>query len=202
MELDKTLVFVEQIFSHFGWYSLALVALTTFIMIPVSLLLKKIFKSESTQRLRKTISSLLVYGVSVGVVSAYTAIFKVATITFHYLVNTAIPIALLAMLLWAIIKVVRDYGFKPLLKLISQSKSWKEGIYKLGVDKKVVDLVIAKADKYLAGINATKAEEVIKQETMLTSQIATEITGFVDGTVNISEVATKLAKAVVSKHSK
>lgn len=202
MDLDKTLVFVEQIFSYFGWYSIALVALTTLIMIPVSLLLKKIFKSESTQRLRKTISSLLVYGVSAGVVSAYTAIFKVATITFHYLVNTAIPIALLAMLLWAIIKVVRDYGFKPLLKLISQSKSWKEGIYKLGVDKKIVDLVIAKADKYLAGINAKSAEEVIKQETMLTRQIATEINGFVDGTVNIGEVATKLAKAVVSKHSK
>lgn len=202
MDLDKTLVFVEQIFSYFGWYSIALVALTTFIMIPVSLLLKKIFKSESTQRLRKTISSLLVYGVSAGVVSAYTAIFKVATITFHYLVNTAIPIALLAMLLWAIIKVVRDYGFKPLLKIISKSKAWKEGIYKLGVDKKVVDLVIAKADKYLAGINATKAEEVIKQETILTRQIAAEINGFIDGTVNIGEVATKLAKAVVSKHSK
>lgn len=202
MDLDKTIVFVEQIFSYFGWYSIGLVALTTLLMIPISLLLKKIFKSEGTQRLRKTISSLLVYVVSAGVVSAFTAIFKVATITFHYLVSTAIPVALLAMLLWAIIKVIRDYGFKPLLKLISKSKTWKEGIYKLGVDKKVVDLVIAKADKYLAGINATKAEEVIKQETMLTRQIATEITGFVDGSVNIGEVATKLAKAVVSKHSK
>lgn len=202
MDLDKTIGFVEQIFSYFGWYSIGLVALTTLIMIPISLLLKKIFKSEGTQRLRKTISSLLVYVVSAGVVSAFTAIFKIATITFHYLVGTAIPVALLAMLLWAILKVVRDYGFKPVLKLISQSKAWKEGIYKLGVDKKVVDLVISKADKYLAGINATKAEEVIKQETMLTRQIATEINGFVDGTANISEVATKLAKAVVSKHSK
>ena len=54
MDLDKTLVFIEQIFSHFGWYSLALVALTTFVMIPVSLLLKKIFKSESTQKRNRT----------------------------------------------------------------------------------------------------------------------------------------------------
>lgn len=202
MDLDKTIVFVEQIFSYFGWYSIGLVSLTTLLMIPISLLLKKIFKSEGTQRLRKTISSLLVYLVSAGVVSLFTAIFRVQTITFHYLVSTSIPIALLAMLLWAIIKIIRDYGFKPLLKLISQSKAWKEGIYKLGVDKKIVDLIVDKADKYLEGINATKAEELIKQETMLVRQIAIEINGFVDANININEVADKLAKAIIQKHSK
>ena len=202
MDLDKTLVFVEQIFSYFGWYSIGLVALTTLIMIPISLLLKKIFKSEGTQRLRKTIASLLVYVISAGVVSAFTAIFKVSTITFHYLLSTSIPVALLAMLLWAIIKVVRDYGFKPLIKVICKSKAWKEGIYKLGVDKKIVDIIVANADKYLEQVNATKAEEVIKQETMLVRQIATEINGFVDGNANVGEIAAKLAKAIVCKYSK
>lgn len=202
MDIDKAVEYSKLLFSSFGWYSVCLVVATTLIMIPVSILLKKIFKSEGTQRLRKTISAIMVYGVALGVVAAVTAIFKLRVITFDYLISTCIPVGLLAMFLWAIIKIVRDYGFKPLLKLITKSKAWKEGIYDLGVDKKVVDLVIKNADEYLKDIDITKAENLLESTTALSRKIAIEINGFVGEEGNVTEITNKLVNAILKKYKK
>ena len=202
MDIDKAVEYSKLLFNSFGWYSICLVVATTLIMIPVSILLKKIFKSEGTQRLRKTISAVMVYAVSLGVVASVTAIFKLRVITFDYLISTCIPVGLLAMFLWAIIKIVRDYGFKPLLKLITKSKAWKEGIYDLGVDKKVVDLVIKNADEYLKDIDITKAENLLESTTVLSRKIAIEINGFVGEEGNVTEITNKLVNAILKKYKK
>ena len=202
MDIDKAVEYSKLLFNSFGWYSICLVVATTLIMIPVSILLKKIFKSEGTQRLRKTISAVMVYAVSLGVVASVTAIFKLRVITFDYLISTCIPVGLLAMFLWAIIKIVRDYGFKQLLKLITKSKAWKEGIYDLGVDKKVVDLVIKNADEYLKDIDITKAENLLESTTVLSRKIAIEINGFVGEEGNVTEITNKLVNAILKKYKK
>lgn len=202
MDIDKAVEYSKLLFNSFGWYSICLVVATTLIMIPVSILLKKIFKSEGTQRLRKTISAVMVYAVSIGVVAAVTAIFKLRVITFDYLISTCIPVGLLAMFLWAIIKIVRDYGFKPLLKLITKSKAWKEGIYDLGVDKKVVDLVVKNADEYLKDIDITKAENLLESTTALSRRIAIEINGFIGEEGNVTEITNKLVNAILKKYKK
>ena len=113
MSIDTLWAEAQLLFSHFGWYSLLLVAGTMLVMIPINILYKHIMKKESLQRLRKTISALSVYLVAMGVVALFTWTVVKQPITFTYLVGACIPCGFLAQVLWTIVKFIRDYGVAP-----------------------------------------------------------------------------------------
>lgn len=68
--MERTFAFIVEMFTKYNYWLFAIVAAIVIIMIPVNYLVKLAFKNTdniSLQRIRKSISSLMVYVVSIGV---------------------------------------------------------------------------------------------------------------------------------------
>lgn len=189
------------LFEYFGWYSLLLVLGTTLLMIPINLLYKKIMKAEGIQRLRKTISAITVFGVAMGIVALFTYFFTKQPLTFAYLISATLPCGSLSMLLWAVFKLVRDYGLKPVLKLISQSTEVKKALKDMGVNSKVLNTIYGSAKQLLKDTDCKTLEDVVKQEFALVKDIRTKLNGFVE-TANLETAVKKIVEDLKSKYSK
>ena len=188
------------LFEYFGWYSILLVAGTFALMIPLNILYKKIMKKESLVRLRKTISAISVYGVALGLIALFTGAVIKAPLTASYLIGATLPCGLLAQIVWAIVKVARDYGVKPILKALSESKDFKTWLKSIGLDKKIVDNIIAGANNYLSSVDATTLDDVVKQELALTKDLRVKLAGFVE-TSNMDSAVSKIMEQIKSKYS-
>lgn len=171
-----------KMFEVFGWYSILLVLGTTFLMIPINELYKLIMKKESLQRLRKTISTISVFGVAMGVIALFTAMVTHHPITFSYLLASSLPCGFLAQGLWVIVKLTRDYGwtfikwlFAKIFKTLASNKAFKKSLINLGINKSIVDVI---ADEVLA-IKVEDMSAYLKQEGELTAKLRTELNGFV-----------------------
>ena len=178
-----------KMFEVFGWYSVLLVLGTTLLMIPVNELYKLIMKKESLQRLRKTISTISVFGVAIGVIALFTAMVTHHPITFNYLLASSLPCGFLAQGLWVIIKLTRDYGwtfvkwlFAKIFKTLASNKAFKKSLINLGINKSIVDVI---ADEILS-IKVVDMSAYLKQEGELTAKLRTVLTGFVSAE-NIGE---------------
>lgn len=169
----------KMLFEHFGWYSLLLVLGTTLLMIPINLLYKKIMKKESLERLRKTISALSVYVVAGGVISFFTGVVLKEPLTISYVLSSSISCGLLSMLLWAIIKFVRDYGVLPIVNAILSNKEAKKWLKEYGISSALVDLVNAKVEDFIKEKNIVSLNDYVSQELNIVSQIKTQLNGFV-----------------------
>lgn len=200
--MDYKVVFENcaLLFDYFGWYSILLVVATTGIMIPLNLLYKKIMKSEGLSRLRKVVSSLSVYAISLGLIAFFTGVVVKEPITAGYLFSAMLPCGLLAQLLWAIIKVIKDYGIAPILKSMAQSKEFKEWIASLGVDVNIVNSVMNSIDKYLADADVKTLNDFASVEFKINQDLRTKLSGFVD-TTNLDSVVSKIMEQVKSKYS-
>ena len=170
-------------------------------MIPINLLYKKLMKKECLQRLRKLISSLSVYGVALGLVALFTATVIKQPLTAEYLLGATLSCGLLAMLLWSVIKVVKDYGISPILKSMAQSNDVKKALKELGLDKKLVDMVMSNVDNYLKSVNAKTFEDVANQELAINRDLRTKLAGFVDSS-NMDSVVGQLLDIIKIKYSK
>ena len=187
------------LFEYFGWYSILLVVGTFGLMIPLNLLYKKIMKKESLDRLRKVISSVSVYAVALGLIALFTGVVIKAPLTASYLLGATLPCGILAQILWAVVKVVRDYGVQPLLKAVAESKEFSNWLKSIGLDKNLVDNIMTGATNYLSSVNATTVEDVIKQELALTKDLRVKLSGFVD-TANMDTTVAKLIEQIKSKY--
>lgn len=68
--MERTFAFIVEMFTKYNYWLFAIVAAIVIIMIPVNYFVKLAFKNTdniSLQRIRKSISSLMVYVVSIGV---------------------------------------------------------------------------------------------------------------------------------------
>lgn len=200
--MDYKVVFdnCALLFDYFGWYSILLVVATTGIMIPLNMLYKKLMKTESLERLRKIISGLSVYVIALALIAFFTGVVVKKPITASYLFSAMLPCGLLAQLLWAVIKVVKDYGIEPIIKSIAQSKEVKQWFISLGLDEGLVDTIMNRIDNYLKNVNASTLNDVIAHETILYQDLKNKLSGFVDND-KINDVATKIIEQVKSKYS-
>jgi len=201
--MDYKVVFdnCKLLFEYFGWFSILLVVGTTGIMIPLNILYKKCIKKEGLQRLRKILSSLSVYVIALGLVALFTGTIIKAPLTAEYLLGATLSCGVLSMLLWSIIKVIKDYGIKPVLKSIAQSKEAKKALSDLGVDKHLLDTIMTGVDNYLKDANAKTFEDIANEELNLHKDIATKLTGFVE-TQNIDTVVCRIIEDIKSKYLK
>lgn len=186
MDMEKIIDNCKLLFNYFGWYSLLLVLGVTLLMIPINMLYKKIMASENLQRLRKIISPITVYAISLGLVSFFTGVVIKAPLTVDYLFGATLPCGLLAMLLWSIIKIIRDYGVAPILKSIANSKEAQKWITDLGLNKSVVDLIVSNVNKYLADTDTKTVEDVIAKTTEIDNLIRQHLSGFVSGDTDVA----------------
>lgn len=200
--MDYKVVFdnCALLFDYFGWYSILLVVATTGIMIPINMLYKKLMKTESLERLRKVVSALSVYVVALALIAFFTGVVVKEPITASYLFSAMLPCGLLAQLLWAVIKVIKDYGIEPIIKSIAQSKEAKQWFISLGLDEGLVDTIMTRIDNYLKNVNASTLDDVVAQETILYQDLKNKLAGFVDND-KINDVATKIIEQVKSKYS-
>lgn len=199
--MDYKVVFnnCALLFEYFGWYSILLVVGTTGLMIPLNLLYKKIMKKDSLSRLRKIVSALSVYVIALGLVAFFTGVVVKQPITASYLFSAMLPCGLLAQVLWAVIKVIKDYGIAPIIKSIAQSKEAKQWIIDLGLDESLVNTIMTRIDNYLANVNATTFEDVVAQETIIYQDLKNKLAGFVDNS-KLDETATKILEQIKSKY--
>lgn len=201
--MDYKVVFdnCKLLFEYFGWFSILLVVGTTGIMIPINLLYKKLMKKECLQRLRKMISSVSVYGVALGLVALFTGVVIKAPLTAEYLLGASLSCGLLAMLLWSIIKFVKDYGIAPIAKSLAQSKEARQALKDLGLDKKLIDTLMDGVDSYLKSVKADTFEQVVSQEVAINRDLRTKLAGFVNSS-DIDSVVSKLLDMIKAKYSK
>lgn len=178
MDAQKLLDEAKLLFQNFGWFSIVLVLATTLLMIPLNMLYKKIMKNEKIERLRKTISCVSVYLIAMALVAILTAIVR-KPMSFAYLVGGATSCGFLSMVLWAIIKLLRDYGWRPFVKKLATSKEAKKWLKDLGISEGLLDLVNSKLDNFIKEHNIVSLDDYVRNEINMASQIRTQLNGFV-----------------------
>ena len=202
MEVGEIFESMRLLFDHFSWWSIALVAGVTFIMIPINLLYRKLMATESLARLRKTVAVLTVYALALGAIALFAGVVLKVKLTAEYLVGSTIACGFCSMSLWFIIKIIIDYGWggvKALLSKNSWKKSVKEYATKYDVPKSLVNLVLDNVDNFLAKQDSTEAEAVLAKQNELSNKIKTELTGFVEK--DITEAVSSLFEIIKSKYS-
>lgn len=179
---EKIIDYVSILFAIYGWWFVALVISTFAIMLLVNWLLTKAFSKATTdalQRLRKTLSTLCVYVVASIVIIVANAIMK-HPFDIKFILINCVPVGALSMVVWAVVKIVRDLGFSKLIELIAKSKTIKNLLAKLPIDKEVANTIY---DKLIDAIDESKgdnAEIVATKETELLSMASSMLSGFVD----------------------
>lgn len=188
----------KMLFEHFGWYSICLVVITTCLMIPLNLLYKKLFKKDSLNRLRKTISAASVFVVAFGIVAFFTGVVLKETITLSYLVASSSCCGSLSMVLWAVIKLVRDYGVAPILKAIAESKKAKEWLKEVGISDKFLVAITEKIKTYIKDKNIVSLDDYIQRESEIIGQLRLQVAGFVTSE-NVHKTITNILQPIKSK---
>ena len=148
MEIDTLIDNVKVLYGTYGWWSIAIVVVVMALMIPVNFGIKKAFEKQTDEkivRLRKLISAVLVFVVAIAVLYFFEWVFGDHNYNIGYILTNCIPVALMTMVLWTIIKVIRDIGFLPFIRWISgklsESKYFKEMYAAIEIDDKIKDTI-------------------------------------------------------------
>lgn len=200
---EQIFTYGKQLYSWFGWWSVAIVCAVTLIMIPINLLIKKIFeraKSDSVVRIRKTISSLMVFVVAFGTLALACLIFKMP-FTFGFGLVGCVPTGALAMVVWAIIKVIVDCGIGPIISAVSKSKSVKKLLKSTGLDKDIVNAIYHKLDELVDNTDGENAQLVFSKSAEIIAKAESLLNGFT-AEDNVKVVAQKFLQALQKKYSK
>lgn len=196
--MEQYLEDAKMLFGHFGWYSILLVVGTTLLMIPLNLLYKKLFKKDGLDRLRKTISAVSVFVVAFGLVAFFTGVVLREVITMSYLVASSSCCGSLSMVLWAIIKLIRDCGIAPILKAIAESKKAKEWLKEVGISDKFLVAITEKVKAYMKDKNIVSLEDYIQRESDIVGQLRLQVAGFVTSE-NVHKTITNILQPIKSK---
>jgi len=193
--LDKMLESWNKIYSLFGLWALALVGLTFLIMIPINCGFTKLFAkgglTEIKSRTRKLISSIMVFVIAGGVIALFTIAVAKCELNFDLIYQGAIPCGLLAMLLRAAYKFIRDVGLAPFLKAIAESKSFDNMLKDFNLDDLSKTIIKDYINNKLKDIDLSQIDNLIQAENTYISELAIRLTGF---TKDPKDIAIKLVK--------
>jgi len=212
--LNKCFGAWTNLFDTYGWWTAAIVGATVLVMIPINLLVKACFKkteNKSLQRIRKVISGLCVYGVSIAMLYLYQAIVaKEPDYSFMLVASSFVYVGTLAMLVWAVLKAVWEIGLWPILlpivKSVKSSKEFKELLAGYGVDKKVIDAVLAAFETIAekkAKESGTTLEEYLAQHQVTMSEDIRQLLAVYTKAESgqITDIAQKLIDIINKQHS-
>lgn len=200
---EKIIEYVKALFTIYGWWTLALVGATFIVMLPVNIIIKKIFaKAQGTEttRIRKTLSSVSVYAVALGVVALANLIFKVA-FDINFLLVTCVPVGSLAMVCWAVFKFTRDLGFGWLVKMLEKSKVIKEKLKALPLDNKIALNIYNKLVKLIEESKGENSQIVEKKQSELLYMASSMLNGFVEAE-KVSSTANNIVEVLKLKFPK
>lgn len=187
--MEKILDYVSQLYINFGWYFLAIVAFVTLIMIPINLLVKKLFsKSKSTQmsRLCKTITQVMVFVMSGVSITIFSLIFK-HKFNFEFVLINLVPTGVCAMVLWTLIKFARDLGFRDLCVYLANNAEVKKLLSKVKLDHSVKTAIY---DSLLELVNNTDGDNkdiVIAKADEIRTRATQMLQGFVEQPTQLAE---------------
>lgn len=201
------------LFSNYGWWTAAIVGATVLIMVPINLLVKACFKkteNAALQRLRKVISGICVYLVSIGVLYAHHYLIQPKeTWDFVTVAGEFVYVGTLAMFIWALMKAVWQIGLWPILlpavKAIRGNKEFKELLESYGIDKKVVEAVLAAFETIAekkAKESGTSLEEYLTQHQVTMSEDIKQLLAVYTKAESgqITDIAKKLVEMVNKQH--
>lgn len=193
---------MEEVFGHFaalwetfGWWSVALAAAVFAVMLPINALVRKVFaaltarkprtevQTHSTERTRKTISGLLVYGAAAGV-TALAGFCQGRPPIAERVLSGALLLAPAAMAIRAVYKLVRDKGVAPVAASLANSRAVKKSFAELPLDGRIKALLTETVENWLAAGGGDA-------ETALLEDLTQKLTGFTPD-------ALQTARAVVS----
>lgn len=195
---NEVLNYVSQLFNEFGYWSIALIVATTLLMIPVNMLVKKIFSkntNESVVRVSKVSSQLLVFGISAVCITIFCLIMK-TPLSVNFVFANVLPCGFLSMVLWAVLKVARDMGIKPIIKIILESQTVKKALKEIKIDDKIKDAIFNKLVELVENSDGENAKLVIEKEMEIVNIATSMLSGFTD---NPNAVATQFAEALKIK---
>lgn len=144
------------------------------------------------------ISAISVFIVSFGIVALFTGLVLKQQITITYLLASCSCCGSLSMVLWAIIKLIRDYGLSPILKAISESKKAKEWLKEVGISEKFLVAITEKVRQYLKDKNIISLEDYLHVETDIISQLRLQVAGFVTSE-NVHKTITNILQPIKDK---
>lgn len=211
--MDKCFGAWTSLFQKYGWWTAAIIGATVLIMIPINLLVKACFKKTenvSLQRLRKAISGTLVYAVSIGVLYAHHYLFQpAADWSFMTVAGEFVYVGTLAMFVWALMKIVWQIGLwpvvLPIIKKLSGNKEFKEMLERYGLDKKVVEAVLAAfetiAEKKAKESGTTLEDYLAKHQVTMSEDIKQLLAVYTKAeSGEIVDIAQKLVDLVNKQH--
>ena len=219
--MKRLLGFMTGLYHNYGWWALAIIGATTLIMIPINMLIKLCFKKGEENvalvRLRKALSSVSAYGVAIGSLYLYEWLVPEAlmrtpkTFSFLVLVEDVLSTGTAAMIVWWVLKLVRDIGIKPIVLKIAESTEGKKLLNELakkaGIKKSIVESIVEEVETVLKDCVAdgsTTVEEYIAQHQDVLNQQAMHFVGLCDKIEEIDVVAfaKSIAEIVTARNKK
>lgn len=198
---EQILGYISELFTSFGYWFIALIFANFLIMLPIAWGLSKGFskiKSDAANRLRKVLTSLCVFIVAGGCITALCAILY-KPLDINFILINVVPCGGCAMLLWSIVKIIRDCGFKTLLSLIANSNTVKKLLKKIPVSNDVKTAIYDNLCDLVKNSDGDNAELVISKSLELTNRASQMLQGFVE---NPNEIAQLFVKALQLKFKK
>lgn len=174
--MDEFFIEFGALFTTFGWWSLLLISATVAIMYPINVLWKKVMQKDDLSRLRKIVAFISVYIVSFGLVAIFTAIFSSGSFAdSKYLFSSTLALGFCSQVVWELVKVIRDYGFKQFVSYISEKVDWKKAVKqvskKYNVNAKFVDEIISQVEKIYITDETTAKNVIIDNEMKIVNDI-------------------------------
>lgn len=222
--MEQFLLYVEKLYSNFGWWALLIVAVVTALMIPTNIGVKALFnlavsstekstkleesvkttRIQQIERIRKVVSSLVVFVIAIVVLYLFEWIFGSKNYNFSYIISASLPTGICSMFVWALIKAIKDIGIVPVITKIAETLETSGYLSKLlaSIDmdettKKIIyEFIKDKVNKYANGDSA-KVEEYLSS-TSLANDVGNliKLNGI---TTNIASIAQQFIEIAKSK---
>lgn len=213
--MEQFLMYVEKLYTTFGAWALAMIAVTFLVMIPINIgvkalfnlvIEKKLVKNENAtttelERLRKMSSTVIVFIVAIVVLYLFEWIFGSKNYDFSYVLANCFPIGVCSMALWSIVKSIKQVGFEPVITWIASKLETSGHISKLlsaiDIDENV------KVEIYKAIETKIKTTDTSKVESYVNTQLSNDVASLLKLygiTTNISTVAKQFYDVLKTKY--
>ena len=194
----------KQVYTLFGWWGIALVALVFGLMIPVNFGYTKLFAlikkgdQKLISRARKTTSAVSVFLVAMAIVALFTAFVSRYTLSFNYVFQASIPCGLSAMILRFVFKGGRD-SVNAFVGKIKKSNEFKNSLTDIVKSKTLATLITEYLDDVELEYDTAKVEEKAEKQAQITKDLQSKLTGFAD---NPAQSAMEILKLFTEKLTK
>ena len=173
----------RQVYTLFGWWGIALIALIFGLMLPINYGYTKLFAlikqgdQKLIERARKTASAVSVFLVSMALIALFTAFISKSVLTFDFVFQASIPCGLCAMLLRFVYKGGRD-SVNAFVGKIKKSNEFKNSLTDIVKSKALATLITEYLDDIELEYDTAKVEEKSEKQAQIARDLASKLMGF------------------------